>query len=309
MLHVENLEKRYGKTRILKGVGFDVSPGQVYSLIGKNGAGKTTTIKCIMGFLRIDNGNIKICGIDPAKDLKNVLKTVGYVPQKLALPADLRAEEVVQFTADVRDVAWQKAIDLLAEMDLHHHRRKRVRELSGGMLQRLGIVLALLGSPKLLIMDEPMLNLDPTWQEKLKTKIKELKKENTSVLLSIHNLRDAEEISDTIGVLSGGVMVKEGSGDVLRSGVTVRSKMRIFPNGNAAKAFEVLSGSGFSPVMNETWIDLSIAPLEKMKAVSLLQSNNIFIRDFYIEDIPLEEVIADLYEKYEEQIPQQRQGE
>ncbi|MCP5050816.1 MAG: ABC transporter ATP-binding protein [bacterium] len=299
MLVVKGLEKSYGKTKILKGLGFHVAPGRVYSLIGKNGAGKTTTIKCIMGFLRKNGGTVSIKGIDPSRDLKSALKLTGYVPQKLALPADLKVLEVVQFTADVRDVSKRKALDLLEEMDLYNDRKKRVRELSGGMLQRLGIVLALLGEPELLIMDEPMLNLDPTWQENLKAKLKELKKQNTAVLLSIHNLRDAEEISDIIGVISDGVIVKEGSGDILRAGVTVRSRMRLFTNGNSAHAFEVLKRSGFSPVLADSWIDLSITPPEKMKAVDTLQKNSIFIRDFYIEDIPLEEIVADLYEKYE----------
>ncbi|MCP4153833.1 MAG: ABC transporter ATP-binding protein [bacterium] len=302
MLVVEGLEKSYGKAKILNGLGFAVAPGQIYSLIGKNGAGKTTTIKCIMGFLRKNGGTVNIKGINTDDDLKSALKLVGYVPQKLSLPADLKVDEVVQFTSEVREVAKEKGVELLEEMDLYRDRKKRVRELSGGMLQRLGIVLALVGNPELLIMDEPMLNLDPGWQDRLKNKLKQLRRENTAVLLSIHNLRDAEEISDKIGVLSCGLMVKEGNGEELRAGLSGRSRMRIFTGDNSARAFDLLKQSGFSPVRTDAWLDLSIAPSEKMKAMDTLQKNQVYIRDFYVEDVPLEEVVSGLYEEYEERL-------
>ena len=294
MLKVTQLKKSYRKPEVLKGVNFEVSPGRIYSIIGNNGAGKTTTIKCIMGFLQRNDGSIKIDNVDPADDLKAALRKTGYVPQKLSLPADLKVEEVLNFTADVRYVSREKSIELLKEFDLFEDRFKRVRELSGGMLQRLGIVLALLSSPELLIMDEPMLNLDPHWQERLKVKLRELRKQNTAILLSIHNLKDAEEISDTIGVISNGIIVKEGSGRELRSGVSVTSRMRIFSDANVSKAYEVLKNNGFNPLIKDTWIDIGVVPHEKTKVIEILRDNNIVIKDFFIEDIPLEEIIKEV---------------
>ncbi len=296
MLEVRDLEKSYGPLKVLRGVNLRVEGGQIYSLVGKNGAGKTTTIRCIMGFLNPNRGSVKVDGKEVRKNLKYVHRITGYVPQRVSLPPDLRVEEVLYFTADIRNADRKKADAILEEVGLQGDRTKRVRELSGGMLQRLGIALALMSEPKFLIMDEPLLNLDPYWQEYLKKKLQELKKKNTAILLSIHNLKDAEEISDVIGILSQGRIIQEGSPLDLRRLMQIHSVMRILPDGDLERAYRLLQEKGFSPSIANFWITLSITSEEKAKVMDLLKENGITIKDVYIEEVPLEEVISEMME-------------
>src|SRR3954471_7104312 len=151
VLEIHDVRKRFGKTSILKGVSFAVRPGQSVALWGSNGAGKTTLIRCLLGLADFD-GAIRVANLDVRKDGKSARRMIGYVPQELALYDDFRVVEAARFMARLKGAAPGAVKARLGEVGLlGGHERKRVRELSGGMKQKLALAIALLNDPPILI--------------------------------------------------------------------------------------------------------------------------------------------------------------
>lgn len=204
MLEVNNLTKKYGKTVAVDSICFKVEPGEIGVLLGPNGAGKSTTIKSIAGLLRFD-GNIKICQMNN-KSIE-AKKVFGYVPETPALYEVLTVYEHLIFTARAYKLedGWEDlANKLLAQFDLDDKKDKIGRELSKGMQQKVSICCALLIRPKVIMLDEPMIGLDPKAIKELKKILIDLKKEKCSILLSTHMIDSIEELWDRILIMNEG---------------------------------------------------------------------------------------------------------
>lgn len=207
VLSVVNLHKNFRKIQAVNALSFDVAPGELVGLIGPNGAGKSTTMNCICGRILPNEGQIIVNGVDIWKDPIAGRKTVGFVPQVLDLPEFLTAEEYLHFMADLRDVPHTKRdeIDELLELtELNAARHRILKEFSGGMLRKIAICGALIGSPKLLILDESFVGLDPESTHNIRRKLSEHCQRGGSIILSSHILDMLENICTRI------VMVVEG---------------------------------------------------------------------------------------------------
>src|SRR5947209_9166951 len=211
---VLSLVKRYRSRDpwAVDGVTFDLQPGQAFGLLGPNGAGKTSVVKMIAGLLRPDSGSITLFGTDPGNPVAR--KDLGFSPEDPDFPKFVRASEVLDYFASLLglDEAERKRRipETLAFAGLDAERRQ-IRQFSKGMKQRLGIAQAILGRPKLLILDEPTADLDPLGRRDVRALIERLKDSGVAILLNRHLLSEVELVCDTVAIMAKGHVLKEGT--------------------------------------------------------------------------------------------------
>lgn len=221
VLEIERLKKSYGTQNVLDGVTFSVDSRSVYGFIGKNGAGKTTTMTIALGLLKPDEGTVRINGERVTYGDTKTNKYVGYLPDVPEFYPFLTAGEYMALCADVSGLdkkESKKKISELLEMVGLENNKKRIRNYSRGMKQRLGIAQALINDPILLICDEPTSALDPIGRQQLLTVLKKVK-EKTTVIFSTHILTDVEAVCDKVAILNNGKIVKQGSVEQLKAEV------------------------------------------------------------------------------------------
>lgn len=216
IIEIENLKKIYKERDIfkkLKGkkekigvedVSFSVEEGEIFSIIGLNGAGKTTIMKCILGLLDYDSGNINIFG--KGKLEKNSKNLIGYLPEISYYPKSIKLKILMEYYSELYGIKdnKQKIDESLEKVGLLNRSNSRLEEFSKGMLQKVGIAQAILNSPKLLFLDEPMSGLDPLARREVIELLKELKALGTTIFLNTHILGDIEDIGDR------GIVVHKG---------------------------------------------------------------------------------------------------
>jgi len=202
-LEVRNLHKRYGHHVAVDDVSFSVEEGEIFGIIGPNGAGKTTTVESIAGLRTPDSGSISVLGLDPIKDRTKVRERLGVQLQESSFPDAIKVAEALDlYSSFYRDPAdWRELMDLL---DLTGKRNTRYKALSGGQKQRLSIALALVGSPKVAILDELTTGLDPQARRDTWTLIERVRDTGVTILLVTHFMDEAERLSDRIAVIDSG---------------------------------------------------------------------------------------------------------
>ncbi len=223
---VEDLRKRYDDRAVVDGVSFTVAPGELVALLGPNGAGKTTTVEIIEGYRRADDGTVQVLGEDPARGGRSLRARVGLMLQAGGI--DLRArprETIVQYARfhdDPRDPD-----ELLDVLGLRSVASTPFRRLSGGERQRLGLALALVGRPEVLILDEPTAGMDPEARAVVRELIAEQRAAGVAILLTSHDLVDVERLADRIVVLVAGRVAASGTSSELASGFRPRLRFRL----------------------------------------------------------------------------------
>ena len=211
MLKIKDLTKYYGDILGVKDVSLEVKQGEIFGFIGPNGSGKSTTIRCIMNMINKDTGEIFVDGIDHL-DNDKVKNMIGYLPSEVHLYDDLTVIEMLRYNAKFYNKDLNKRSEYLAkklELDLN----KKIDELSFGNLKKVGIVLALVHEPKLIILDEPTSGLDPLMQEAFFEILKEEKERGATIFLSSHILSEVKRICDRVGIIKNGQLIKIESMD------------------------------------------------------------------------------------------------
>jgi ABC-2 type transport system ATP-binding protein len=220
MIQVTNLTKSYGKVEAVRGVSFEVRPGEIYGLLGPNGAGKSTTIHMTCGLVTPSSGSASVGGFDIGRDPLKAKSILGVVPQQSIVIEELSSMANCMFFGSLygvdRATLRERSRTLLNWMELSDHVDKPANALSGGMLRRLTLVLGILHQPKALILDEPTTGLDPQTRLLLLDKIREIADQGTAVLLTTHHLEEAERLCNRIGIIDHGHIIKEGTLDELR---------------------------------------------------------------------------------------------
>ena len=211
-IEIRDISKSFNGTKVVDGISFSVTPGELFGLIGPNGAGKTTTIRMMMDIIKPDYGEIKVFGDKLREETKNNL---GYLPEERGLYNKLSVQRVLNYLATLKGMeskqARRQADALLERVGLEGHRTKKVGELSRGMGQIVQFIVAIIHSPKLIILDEPFANLDPVNTELLKEIIFELKSRGCAIILSTHRMNEVEELCDRIFMINRGRAVLYGS--------------------------------------------------------------------------------------------------
>jgi len=229
MIEINNLNKNYGKLKAVDNLNMQCQPGKITILLGENGAGKSTTIKSIANLLDF-KGSIKICGYD--NDTIEAKKSFSYVPEVPMLYDLLTVDEHLKFIASAYNI--QNAEDIIDKylklFKIENKRKAMAKELSKGMKQKVSMILALITNPKAILIDEPMIGLDPSSIEDTLEIFKQLKSENVAVLISTHIIDIVEDIYDEAYILDHGKMIKH----VIKSDLTDESLKTIF--------FEMIKG-------------------------------------------------------------------
>jgi len=220
ILEIVNLKKYYGESRGVEKVTIKLKKGDVYGFIGPNGAGKSTTIRTILTLLNKNNGKILIDGEELNKDNINQKEMIGYLPSEINLYEDLTVKEMLDFHESFYNKNLTKRRkELVKKLKLDVN--KKIEDLSLGNLKKLGIVLALIHEPKLLILDEPTSGLDPIMQNVFYELLLEEKNKGTTILYSTHVLSELTKICDRIGIIKDGVIIKEDTVEnILKSNKT-----------------------------------------------------------------------------------------
>lgn len=210
-LQVENLKKSFrlkagSEVHAVKGVSFDVKPGEIFGLLGPNGAGKTTIISNITTLEKPSSGDVKVFGQSVVDNGKWTKKQIGIVAQEIVTQGFFNLEEILTFHSGYYGI-WnnkERIEYLLQKLGLFEHRHKLVKQLSGGMKRRLMIAKALVHNPKLLLLDEPTAGVDIELRNSLWAFVRELKQQGMSILLTTHYLQEAEELCDRVGIIHKG---------------------------------------------------------------------------------------------------------
>ena len=207
VLEVTGLKKKLGKREIIKGINLSVKEGEIFGFLGPNGAGKTTTIRMLVGLIAPNEGEIKICGKDVQKEKEEALKNVGAVVENPELYKYLSGRENLMQIARIRKVSKEEVESLIELVGLKDRIDDKVRKYSLGMKQRLGLAAALIGNPKLLILDEPTNGLDPSGIIDFREVVKKAAKEKgMAVFISSHILSEVQNLCDRVAFTNGGVI-------------------------------------------------------------------------------------------------------
>ena len=220
MIELTNLTKRYGSTRAVDQLNLTVAKGEIFGFIGPNGAGKTTTIRMMAGVLAPTEGCVAIGGIAMAQDPVAAKRIIGFIPDRPFLYEKLTGMELMRFYGDLYGVGngifREKAEGLLYQFSLYDWADELIEAYSHGMKQRLVIASALLHDPALIIVDEPMVGLDPAGIRLVKDLMRDLAAKGTTVFMSTHTLEIAEDLCDRIGIIHRGRLIALGTTGDLR---------------------------------------------------------------------------------------------
>lgn len=213
IVKTEKLVKHYGKNKALNGLSINVPEKSVYGLVGPNGAGKTTTLGILSTFICPNSGNARIFGHDIVESPNKVRGLIGILPQRANFYANRTALDILAFYSKLAGFeginAFENANRLLDRVGMKEHKNKRIKEMSHGMVKLAGIAQALIGNPKVIMLDEATAGLDPKVAFNIRKIVRELKK-NTTIIFSSHNLYEVQDLCDYVGIIHNGRLLVEG---------------------------------------------------------------------------------------------------
>ncbi|HEU4783135.1 MAG TPA: ABC transporter ATP-binding protein [Ktedonobacterales bacterium] len=240
LVETQGLTKRYGSSRGIEDVTFEIDEGEVFGFLGPNGAGKTTTIRTLMGLLRPTAGSAHIGGLDCWEQSTDVKRLVGYLPGELSLDPNLTGGQILEYFGNLRGGVDQTYLkQLIARMGLDPTRK--FRQYSSGNKRKIGIVQAFMHRPRLLILDEPTNGLDPLNQQEFDRMVNEVREEGRTVFLSSHILTEVEQTCTRVAIIREGRLVRVGGVTELK-GLKRHEVTITFANAAPAEAFKSLEG-------------------------------------------------------------------
>src|SRR5881394_3743048 len=225
-IYVRGLRKSYGSFEAVKGIDFEVRPGEVFGLLGPNGAGKTTTVEILEGLRPRTAGEVKVLDFDPDRQKKTLKDRIGVCLQATNLPDKLRVGEALEFFG----AFYSRTVDaeaILKRLQLWEKKNSGYATLSGGQKQRLALALALINDPQMLFLDEPTTGLDPQVRLEIRDLIEELRAEKRTILLTTHYIEEAERLCDRVAIIDQGRIVAMGSPRELQERVFGQSRIEV----------------------------------------------------------------------------------
>lgn len=288
VIEINNLTKDFGNNKGIFDLSFSLKQGEIVGFLGSNGAGKTTTIRHLMGFIKADNGSAKILNMDCFKNAYSVQEKIGYLPGEIAFMDNMTGAEFIHFMADMKNITdLQYARELIAYFDIDT--KIKIKKMSKGMKQKIGLIIAFMQDTPILILDEPTTGLDPLMQTKFVDLIKKEKAKGKTILMSSHIFEEIENTCERIVMIKDGRLVADENINAMRNKMNKHYEIS-FSNMEDAIHFQELYSSN---------------SYRKKNVVYLLSNQNInhLIRElskFNIEDInaryqTLEEVFMKYY--------------
>jgi len=291
MIRITNLTKRFGEFVAVNGISLDVGTGESVALLGPNGSGKTTTLQCLNGLARPDSGQVLIGGVDIARQPRQARAQMSFLPQRVAFHDNLTALEVLQFYCRLRKLPPDNIDRVIEALDLDGAKSEPVGQFSGGMIQRLGIAVALLPDAPILMLDEPTASLDPEGAAAFRELIRGMTLRGRTILFSTHVLPDVELLADRAAILVGGKLVAVESLEALRSGLEAGSRLRIAvkrPHARLARA--AISAGALEAEWAGATLWVSAKPEDRLAILHEIEVVGGVIEHFATEPPSLEEI-------------------
>lgn len=304
IVETNNLTKKYKKSSVVSRVNLKIPEGEIYGFLGPNGAGKTTSIRMLLGLIKATEGDITIFGKDLNKNRLSILSDVGALVENPSYYAHLNAIENLEVYRLLRNIPKEKLHSVLKTVGLQNAAHQKVKEYSLGMKQRLGLAIALLGDPRLLILDEPTNGLDPQGIHEMRELIKSLAKERgITILVSSHLLSEIDQMATYVGIISKGRLIFQDKIEILRQ--HSHNSIKILVN-KPKEAWKIILASGIPSVMEEDKIIISNTDNTAIaKIVKALVANDISVFRIEEEKNSLEDIFLNIVkeEQNDVQIP------
>lgn len=285
VLDVHHLKKSYGAKPALNDVSFSIKGGTCFGLLGPNGAGKSTAMKILTGIIPADSGSAAVFGLDSTKERRGIQRQVGYVPQEITLYDKLSAYDNLVFFGGLyglKGALLKKRIeDVLTETGLLERAKDAVKSFSGGMKRRINIACALLHQPKLLILDEPTVGIDPQSRNHIFEMIRRLKKSGVTIIYSTHYMEEVEALCDDIAIIDRGQVIAQGHLENLFERFAQKA---IYLETDAAFSPESLEGVKTCRPQKRGWVLETDHPLDLMRTLLNRQAKE---KSFDIRDIEM----------------------
>lgn len=291
---VTGATKSYAGEMAVRDVDLAVSEEEHLALLGPNGAGKTSLVKLMLGLTRPTSGTVRVMGADPAsRSAVELRRKVGYLPENVAFHGTMTGREVLVFYARLKGEGSSTVDAYLDQVGLADAADRRIHTYSKGMRQRLGLAQALLGTPRLLFLDEPTTGLDPSLRKLFYEVLAELKRAGVTALISSHALSEIEARTDTIAIMKEGQLTARGTLDELRKAAGLRARIRVsVSSGSAAAVTDGIGDAASINRINDHVVDLTCPPDRKMAVIRRLAELGDPVRDVDITLPRLEEVYA-----------------
>jgi ABC-type multidrug transport system ATPase subunit len=293
MIKVENLKKKFKEVVAVDDVSFEVRQGETFALLGPNGSGKSTTLKCLAGLSIPTSGKLLVNDLDVFRNQREARKFVSYLPQRVNFHECLSAEEVLKFYCSVRKLPKIRIEEVLqrSHFNFNGFYEKRVSDLSGGMIQRLGLAVACLPDAPVLLLDEPTVSLDPEGAIEFRKFLKILKSEGKTIIFATHVLVDVEQLADRVAIMVDGKIVAQESVSNLREALSQSGRMRIALRNVDAKFSEIVKNAGASQVeIEERDLLISSKSEDRHAILNALKNSGAEIIRFSTEESALEDV-------------------
>jgi ABC-2 type transport system ATP-binding protein len=302
IIKVKNISKRFNDKLVLDNISYEVKEGEIFGFIGPNGAGKSTLINIMTSLLAPDNGTIEICGYDILTEPIKAKECMGYVPQELALMEDLSAYDNLEFFGALYGLKGKLLKERIAEAlkvtGLEETRKQKVKKFSGGMKRRLNIAVSILHHPKVLILDEPTVGVDPQSRNHIFSFIKNICKEwGTTVIYTSHYMEEIEELCKRVFIIDLGKEVSYGDREEIKASVFSNNKVIIETQDISGETIMKLKDvEGIDKVSDkDNVLILTIDSKFKLASIlSLLEKESINIKKISYEEAKLEDVFLSL---------------
>lgn len=292
MIRIEHLVKRYGRLRAVDNLSLEVEAGECLGLVGPNGAGKSTTLKSVVGLVRPTSGRVLVAGHDVAREPRAARTALGYLPQGVQFPAGFSVLETATLYARVRGLrdGWMSAFTALERAGLGTASERDVGALSGGMRQRLGLAVAFLGDPRVLVLDEPTVSLDPEASMGIRDLLAAQRGAGRTILISSHLLAELETLVDRVAFVHAGRLVALGTLAALERSLGLAARMQVEAGGAAGRAAEAARAAGGTEVRVQAGrvelrvpADRKLAVLDAIRAAAPL--GDVSIEPTRLEDV------------------------
>lgn len=290
MIHATKITKRFGPVEAVSGVSFGLESGSALSLWGSNGAGKTTLIRCLLGVIRF-KGCVVVGGVNVRRRGRHARAMIGYVPQELAFHDDARLDSAMIFFARLRGVGRARAAESLRAVGLDGHEHKRVRDLSGGMKQRLALAVALLSDPPLIVLDEPTSNLDAAGRGEVVATLQRLRTAGKTLLFASHRPDEVISLADRVLVMERGRLERDTTpGELWPTEKPIQVVRLHLTMASETDAADALREAGHAVHLNGRGLCVAVPRDRKAEPISVLARRRIEVRDIEIlDDISISE--------------------
>lgn len=302
IIEIKNITKRFNDKLVLDNISYEINKGEIFGFIGPNGAGKSTLINIMTSLLVPDSGSVKICGYDIVKESLKAKANIGYVPQDIALLEELSAYDNLEFFGALYGLKGkllkERIKEALEVTGLEDKRKQKVKKFSGGMKRRLNIATAIMHHPKVLIMDEPTVGVDPQSRNHIFTFTKKICKEwGTTVIYTSHYMEEVEELCERVFIIDLGKEIAYGNKEDIKSSVFPNNKVIIDASNMSGEALIKLENvEGILKIIdNKNLITLTINSNFKLgNALNILEKENVIIKKISYEEAKLEDVFLTL---------------